>query len=281
MTLIRVILLALSAVAITAAMVFHGHTREQGLQLEAERTLASKDLVDTRRRTAEVVKQVSAAKEALQTSLKAQTKRSATNKKNAVTTKANQANSAPTLPAATVDPAFRRLQTQAFVSEQRLYFAGLLRRVGFTTGQLQAFDAIQAEYLTALLEASSSDGRARATSTRETKLQDLFGPAHGQWVEANRSLPSRAKVAQIVQQTFQSSGALTLAQADELARLLDEHRISPSQKTGRQQEQHDWDRIVSEARGILDERQVSDFVVAIEYRRASEKMSAIAAKKKP
>lgn len=43
---------------------------------------------------------------------------------------------------------------------------------------------------------------------------------------------------------------------------------------------YDWDRIIGDAHALLAERQREDFGTAVEYRRASEKMSAMAAKKK-
>ena len=115
---------------------------------------------------------------------------------------------------------------------------------------------------------------------REIALQQLFGGNHGLWLDANRNEPARAVVAQIVQQTFQCSGALTTAQADELTRIVAQHRIAAPKQTGGGQ-QYDWDHILIDARSLLDHRQHDGFISAVEYRRASEKMSAITAKKKP
>jgi hypothetical protein len=171
------------------------------------------------------------------------------------------------------------LQLQAFVSEQRLRFTELLDRLHFTAENRQAFDRIHAAYQQVMLDDSKTDAaRHQARETRDARLQELFGPNYDQWAEANRNQPARAIVAQIVQQTFQSAGALTTAQADELTRIVAQHRLS-SQQTGGSQ-QYDWDRIITDAHPLLADRQREAFVTAVEYRRASEKMSAIAARKR-
>jgi hypothetical protein len=174
------------------------------------------------------------------------------------------------------------LQVQAFVSDQRLRFAALLQRAGFTTEKLQAFDQINASCQQVTLDESQPDAvRRQARETRDAQLQELFGRHHEEWLDANRNQPARAIVAQIVQQTFQSSGALTTAQAEELTRIIAQHRVPPSKEAGAGQSGYDWERIISDAQSILADRQREDFVAAIEYRRASEKMSAMAAQKKP
>jgi hypothetical protein len=122
--------------------------------------------------------------------------------------------------------------------------------------------------------------RQQARQARDTQLQELFGANYDQWIEANRHEPARAIVAQIVQQTFQSSGALTTAQADELTRIVAQHRIPLSKQTGARQFHYDWDQIITDAHSLLADRQREAFITAIEYRRASEAMSAMAAKQK-
>jgi len=43
---------------------------------------------------------------------------------------------------------------------------------------------------------------------------------------------------------------------------------------------YDWERIIADARTILAERQMEDFIAAVRYRRASDQMSAMAASTK-
>ena len=74
-----------------------------------------------------------------------------------------------------------------------------------------------------------------------------------------------------------SSG--TSAQADELTRIVGQRRI-PSAKEPAGAVRYDWDRIIVDARLLLADRQMEDFIAAIEYRRASEKMAALAAKRR-
>jgi hypothetical protein len=178
-------------------------------------------------------------------------------------------------------PELRRLQVQTFVNEQRLRFAELLKRLHFTSEDRQAFDRIHGAYQQAMVDNTQTDAaRQQARQARDTQLQELFGANYDQWIEANRHEPARAIVAQIVQQTFQSSGALTTAQADELTRIVAQHRIPPSKETGARQFHYDWDQIITDAHSLLADRQREAFITAIEYRRASEAMSAMAAKQK-
>jgi hypothetical protein len=70
---------------------------------------------------------------------------------------------------------------------------------------------------------------------------------------------------------------LTTAQADELTRIVSAHRSQPERGPAR----YDWDRIIADARGILDERQSESFASAIRFRRTTEQMNAMASSKQP
>jgi hypothetical protein len=173
----------------------------------------------------------------------------------------------------------RALRVQVFASEQRMQFAALLHRLGFSAAQRQAFDRIQETYYAAMLdETLEATGRDAARDVRAEALRELFGPHHDAWVQANQQQRARAIVDQIIQQTFPSSGALSAAQADELTRIVAESRRPESGATG--PGGYDWERIISEARTILADGQMDDFVAAVTHRRASDQMAAIAAKAK-
>lgn len=274
---VRSLFLSLAAAATLAAGLHHWQARRTQARLEAERTRAAAGVAETRRLHDETSQRIAAARSELEALLAERANRPRPDV-------AKPAPSAPppksTLVAAS--PELRRLQVQAFVSDQRLRFAALLERVGFSAGQLQQFDAIHAAHQQAMLESAPTDAvRQQARQARDAQLQELFGPAHDDWLEANRHQPARAIVDQIVQQTFQSSGALTTAQADELTRIVAQHRLAPPQGVAPGPARHDWDQIIADARSILADRQMDDFVAAIEFRRASDKMSALAAKRKP
>jgi hypothetical protein len=178
------------------------------------------------------------------------------------------------------NPELRSWQVQAYVSDRRLRYAALLTRLGFTDEKRQAFDQIHAACQRVLLDETQPEAvRRQARATRDAQLKELFGPRYEQWVEAEQNDPARAIVAQIVRQTFQSSGALTTAQAEELTRLVAQHRLAPAKGAAGLPRQ-DWDRIIADSQALLADRQREDFIAAIEFRRATEKMSAMAAKKK-
>jgi hypothetical protein len=187
----------------------------------------------------------------------------------------------PKPPAARASPELREMQVRAFVSEQRLRFAATLKRLAPDARKPGEFDRIQGECQRTLLDESQTDaGRQQARQTRDARLKELFGPDYEQWAEANRSDPARALVAEIVHRTFQSSGALTTTQADELTRIVGVHRVSPGKAAGGGQAHYDWDAIVAEAGTVLDPLQQDDFATAVRLRRASDEMSALAAPKK-
>jgi hypothetical protein len=171
-------------------------------------------------------------------------------------------------------------QVQAYISEQRLRYARLLKRLGLAPEDLHAFDRIQGAYRKLMVDPTqNAAARKQAAQTRDDQLKALFGANHEQWVEAQRNEPARFVVSQIVQQTFQGSGALTTTQAEELEQIVAQHRLPASAAPGGNRSGYDWDQIAAEAQSILADQQQKDFLVAIEYRRASEQMSAMAAKK--
>ena len=178
------------------------------------------------------------------------------------------------------DPEMRQVQVRTFAGEQRMQFAPLLHRLGFTSAQRQMFDRINEEFYQAMLdEKLDAAGRDAARGVRAEALRALFGDHHETWREANQQAMARGIVDGIIHQTFPSSGALTAAQADELTRIVAQHRLPASGAST--PARFDWDRIIGEARTILADRQMEDFVAAISHRRASDQMSAMAARAKP
>jgi hypothetical protein len=174
----------------------------------------------------------------------------------------------------------RTLRVEAFVSEQRLRFAAFLRRTGLSAEQLIRFDAINTVYQETIADpAASRQARDAAAERRESELRALFGASYAHWQEENAMRPAIDVVTRIVQQTFQSSGALTAAQADELTRIVARHANARVQ-SGPYQPRYDWDRVVEEAGGLLTAQQLTDLQTAIEYRRASDEMNAIASRMK-
>ncbi len=185
--------------------------------------------------------------------------------------------SAPSSPTAAPDPAVLRLRVQAFASDLRLRYASVLRRAGFDAEKLQAFDRIQTAYLEVTLDKSQDDAaRAQARAQWDEQLRELFGDAHAQWLEATRNEPARTAVMQIVQQTFSAAGALTPMQVDELTPIFAAHRTPP---TAQSDERYDWEPIIAASRDLLTPRQREAFIAAIDLRRATEKMNALARKK--
>lgn len=272
----RFLLLSAALVAFVAAGAYHWTTTRAQSRLEAESASQSRDASAQRQLTDELSPQLAAAQAELRTLLSARANRPAS-------PPARSAGNPPApraTPEVAPNPELRALQVQAYVSEQRLRFTALLTRLGFTAEKLQAFDRINEACQQAILEESQSEAaRQQARATRDIRLQELFGPHYDDWLEANRHQPARALVAQIVQQTFQSSGALTTAQADELTRIVAGHRLDPAAAGSPGQSGYDWDRIISDSQTLLADRQQEDFIAAVEYRRASEKMSALAASK--
>jgi len=178
------------------------------------------------------------------------------------------------------DPGLRRARILTFAGEQRMQFAPLLHRLGFTPAQRQAFDRINEEYYHAMLdEKVDAAGLEVARSVRAEALRELFGVQHETWREANQQAMARGIVDGIIHQTFPSSGALNAAQADELTRIVAHYRLPASGARG--PATFDWDRIIEDARTILADRQMKDFISAVSHRRATEQMSALAATAKP
>jgi hypothetical protein len=68
---------------------------------------------------------------------------------------------------------------------------------------------------------------------------------------------------------------LNAPQAENLTRIADQHRRPASGAGG--PAGYDWDRIIDEARTILADGQMDDFITAVSHRRASDQTSAMAA----
>ena len=278
----RFLMLWAALTAAVAAGGYHWKTTNTRSRLETDRAHVLNEVAEKRRLTDETSRQVAVARSELQALLADRMNRLGSAASTGLRSSAGNGTPTPRPKPAVVppNPELRRLQVQAFVSDQRLRFAALLNRLGFTTEKLQAFDRIQGSWQQVMLDDSQPEAvRQQARTTRDAQLRELFGPHYEFWVDANRNQPARAIVAQIVQQTFQSSGALTTAQAEELTRIVAQHRVPPSIEAGAGQPSYDWDRIISDAQSILADRQREDFIAAIEYRRASDKMAAMAAKK--
>jgi hypothetical protein len=277
----RFLLLSAALAAAAAAGGYHWKTVHACSRLESERLRVLSDAAQQRRVAEETSRQVAVAQRELQALLVDHLNRPASAAARGPRSSA-ASGTPPAQPKPGVvspNPELRRLQVQAYVSDQRLRFAALLNRLGFSTEKLQAFDRIHASCQQMLVDDSQPDAaRRQAREARDVQLQELFGPNYAQWVDANRNDPVRAIVGQIVQQTFQSSGALTTAQAEELTRIVAQHRINAPKEAG--QPGYDWNRIINDAQSILADRQREDFIAAIEYRRASDKMSVMAAKGK-
>jgi hypothetical protein len=273
------LLLAVGALALAAAGMFHVHAIRRLSQLDAAEQRLQQETNDRRRFITDTSAQIAAVRHELDR-LAAERLRPLASTGSSSATAAPA--SSPNPLARVVSPELRQLQVQAFVSEQRLRFAALLKRLGLDASQLREFDRIQEECQRTLLDDTRAEtDRKQAHQRRDAQLQELFGPAYDQWLEASRTEPARALVARIVQQTFQGSGALTTTQAEQLARVFDGHRVQASQQRGANAARYDWDAVVSDARAILADRQMQDFAAAIEYQRASEQMSAMATARKP
>ncbi len=280
----RLFTVSVALVAAVAAGGYHWKTSRTRSRLESDTARAVSAAAEQRQLADAASRQVAVAQGELQTLLADRANRPAAAASVASRPAPEGGTSAPApRPKATVgppNPELRGLQVQAFVSDRRLRFAALLRRLDFTDEKLNTFDQIHATCQRVALDEGQPEAvRRQARETRDAQLKELFGPHYEQWVEAERNDPARAVVAQIVQQTFQSSGALTTAQAEELARIVAQHRLSSS-KGAAGLAGHDWDSIIRETQSLLADRQREDFIAAIEFRRASEKMSAMAAKKK-
>ncbi len=278
---LRIPLLSLAIVAGAAAGFRHWKTLQAASRMNAEVVRLQTEEAEMRRRNDDTARQIADARRELETLVAASASRTASRASVAAGVSSPSETSAPKNAASMPGEELRRLQVQAFVSEQRLRFAALLKRLGFTSEQLQEFDAIHAAYQQAVLENPQTAGaRQLARETRDAGLRGLLGPAFDQWDAANQEQPARAIVEQVVQQTFPGSGALAASQADELTRVVALRRLPPAKETGAASPGYDWDQIIAAARSILAERQMEDFITAIDFRRTSEKMSALAAKKK-
>ena len=279
----RSCLLLTALVAALAAGGYHWRAIHAQSRLESDVVRVVAETKAQRQQTTETSRQIATARDELQALLADRMNRGRPTTSPGLPASPPRATTTPLAKSAVLppNPELRRMQVQAFVSDQRLRFAGLLKRLGFTSEKLQAFDRIEGACQQVILDHTQTEvARQQARQTRDAQLAELFGVHHDQWIDANRNQPARAIVARIVEQTFQSSGALTTAQADELTRIVAQHHIPPAKEAGVTQPRYDWDRIIADAGTILADRQKEAFVTAVEYRRASDKMSAMAAKKK-
>lgn len=284
-----ILLLAFAALGALVAVVQHVQSRQARTELERERLQLVADTRRAHAAQAEIQRQVEAAR-ARAGAAEAKTKAAAHTP--ATTAAAPEAAAAAAAAAATAvmparppaaatapDPEMRRVRVQTFAGEQRMQFAALLHRIGFTATQRQAFDRINEEFYQAMLdEKLDAAGRDAARGVRAEALRELFGAHHETWREANQQAMARAIVDGIIHQTFPSSGALNAAQADELTRIVAQHRLPASGAGG--PARFDWDRIIVEARTILADRQIEDFIAAVSHRRASDQMAAMVAQAK-
>ena len=278
---LRCAILGAALTAIIAAGFHHWKVIRTQSRFEVEHARLVKSAAETRRLSNETSQQIAIARNKLEAADAKKRERIHPARSTALAAARPGANAMAPARSAGVppDPELRRLQVQAYVSEQRLRFGELLNRLHFTVENRQAFDRIHAAYQQAILDSPTESAREQVRLAREIQLQELFGVNYEQWLNAHRNQPARAIVAQIVQQTFQSAGALTTAQADELTRIVAQHRLPASKQTEATQS-HDWDRIISDAQSLLADGQREAFITAIEFRRASEGMSAIAARSK-
>lgn len=277
---IPVLLLTLAMLGALVAVVQHVRSRQIRTVLERERQQLLAATRQAQAEQTETKRQLDAARAraaAAAAKTKAATEASVAAAANARAAAATPAR--PSIAPAKPDPEMRRVRVQTFAGEQRMQFAALLHRLGFTPAQRQAFDRINADFFRAMLdEKLDAAGRDVARGVRADAMRELFGVHHETWREANQQAVARAVVDGIIHQTFPSSGALTAAQADELTRIVEQHRLPPSDAGG--PARFDWDRIISETRTILADRQMDDFIAAVSHRRATEQMSAIAARTK-
>jgi hypothetical protein len=122
-----------AAVALAlAAGLYHWKAIRAQSRMDADRSRVLVEAAETRRNYDETSRQVAAARSELQALITARANRptpSAGFSPSSVgTTPTPQAKSA----VVAADPELRRLQVSAFVSDQRLRFAALLKRLGFT-----------------------------------------------------------------------------------------------------------------------------------------------------
>lgn len=267
------LLLALAALVSVVGLVQHAQSRQQRLELEHDRLRLLAATQQAQAGTAETLRLVKAERaRAMANAARSKVPASAPR-----SDPSTASTPSPRVPAAP-DPEIRRLRVQTFISEQRMQFAALLHRLGFTPAQWQAFDRLQGEFYHAMLdEKRDAAGRQVARDARSAALRELFGSNHDAWLEANRQQSARAIVDQIVHQTFPSSGALNAAQADELTRIVAQHRAKGPANARPDAADYDWGRIMDDARTVLADRQMEDFTAAVSYRRASDQMSAMAA----
>ncbi len=300
----RFLLWSLTAVVLSAAALFHIRASGQQAQLEAaalrERTAAletQRQISASEEKSAALRKQIAARTTERDRANSSATKSTdnvaaatspASTSASAIpgTTNGNApASSTAPAPASNAAPALvlsaelRQMQAQAYVSEQRLRLAALLKRQNFDATQLREFDRILTDYQLSLLDETrvTAADREQALKLRDERLRPLFGSAFDQWTAATQNEPARLLVSQLVQQTFQSSGALTTDQASQLTNIVQARRTPASKDPTAPR--YDWDAILADARPLLAPRQLEDLTTALRLRRTNEQMSAMAKKK--
>lgn len=180
----------------------------------------------------------------------------------------------------------RELRVRAFVGQERLKFAAVLRQLGLTVEQLTRFDRIEAEYQEAVLDLTSAAKAEGVTNpkeiasvgrdiaaTRDARLRELLGEGYAVWEEASRDLGARQTVAELLQQTFQSSGAPEIAQVDALTAIM---KRRAQAETGAR---YDWDGIAADAANVLSGPRLEAFRAAVAVRSLADKMNRVAGRR--
>lgn len=177
----------------------------------------------------------------------------------------------------------RTLRIRAFVGEQRLKFAAILHQLRLTPEQLQRFDAIESEYQQAALDLVSTAKAQGITNPKDLaplrrdlaakhdgELEALFGDNYGDWQNAWRAQGARATVDDLLQQTFQTGGAVSPAQSEALVAVVKMH-MQPHTSTG-----YDWNAIATDAATVLTGPQLDAFRTALNVRTLTEKINVAA-----
>lgn len=188
------------------------------------------------------------------------------------------------------NPRIRSMAVQAYVSQRRLDFAGLFKRLGLAEAQRLKFDEIQAQHEQGLLDLAAgaakqgidagdpglADLKAELARTRDGQLQSLFGPSFGAYGDAEAAMDARRRVNQLLQQNLQGPGALEPATADRLTAIVASHRTEGRQPdadpTG-----YDWEAILGQAGSILSPAQMDGMRTSVAYLQAQAQMQRIAA----
>jgi hypothetical protein len=174
---------------------------------------------------------------------------------------------------------------RAFVGEQRLKFAAVLRQLALTPEQLARFDEIQAEYQEAALDLASAAKkqglknskdlaslRRDVVAARDAQMRALFGSGYGTWEDTLQSQGAREAADELLRQTYQSTGELPASEAQALYELVKRHATKAGRAT------YDWNAIAAEASNVLSGANLDAFRTALNLRILSERMTVIAAR---